>query len=336
MNNADPLQSRYALVREMLEVPDFVRRLDIKRITSFSDRIAGGDILLTGEGSSRIFPAKKTMADAWRHRYRDRLHTEAATQALEYDLRDSFVFIASNSGKTKEGVRLLRRLRETGSAGIVGVVANPGTPLATEPDSSYLLFCGPEKAVAATKSVLEQALFYDILFRSRAGLELPDLGRLADLMEKALSSTVPVELVAALKGAGTICWAGRNDGVAEELTLKTNEITRKKSDFLEGTYAAHGIEEVLDRSDAVVVVDPFPEEEAKFEEVLVRGVGLPVVAIAQRETRFPSLRVPSYGEFTPYIQLCAGWNLLVALGIALGVDLDHPVRARKIGNEFQG
>jgi glucosamine--fructose-6-phosphate aminotransferase (isomerizing) len=336
MNLSDPIQSGFALVREMLEAPDMVRRLDLKRITSFGEKLRGGSVLLSGEGSSRIFPAKKTLADSWRHRYPDRLFTEGSTQALEYDLRDTFVFIASNSGKTKEAVRLLRHLRRSGCSGMIGVVANPGTPLANESDSAYVLSCGAEKAVAATKSVLEQALFYDIMFRARAGQDLPDLRKLADLMEEALKAAVSEEIVDALRGAPTIYWAGRNDGVAEELTLKTNEITRKKADFLEGTYAAHGIEEVLDASDAVVVVDPFPEEEEKFEEVLVKGVGLHVAAIAHRETRFPSLRVPSYGDFSPYIELCAGWNILVSAGLALGVDLDHPVRARKIGNEFAG
>ena len=110
MNSVDPLQGRYALVREMLEVPDYVRALDVGRIAAFADRVKGEPILLTGEGSSRIFPAKKTMADGLRWRYRERLVTDGATQALEYDLRESFVFIASNSGKTKEGVRLLRHL----------------------------------------------------------------------------------------------------------------------------------------------------------------------------------------------------------------------------------
>ncbi|HTX71191.1 MAG TPA: sugar isomerase [Rectinemataceae bacterium] len=336
MNSVDPLQGRYALVREMLEVPDYVRALDVGRIAAFADRVKGEPILLTGEGSSRIFPAKKTMADGLRWRYRERLVTDGATQALEYDLRESFVFIASNSGKTKEGVRLLRHLKQTGCAGSVGVVANAGTPLDLEPDFSYVLGCGPEKAVAATKSVVEQALFYDILFRLRNGAELPDLRRLADCMDAALRAELPAQFMPALLGGGLIGWAGRNDGVAEELTLKTNEITRRKADFLEGTYAAHGIEEVLDGSDVVIVIDPFEAEEAKFEEVLVRGVGLPVLAISGRPSRFPTLLVPTYGDFSPYIMLCAGWNLLVAAGIALGVDLDHPVRARKIGNEFRG
>jgi glucosamine--fructose-6-phosphate aminotransferase (isomerizing) len=137
-----------------------------------------------------------------------------------------------------------------------------------------------------------------------------------------------------VKKANTIYFAGYNDGVAEELTLKTNEITRRKSDFLEGTYAAHGIEEVMDKNDIVFVVDPIEEEIDKFQEVLVKGVGLTVVAIADRDTPFTTIRVPSAGEMNPYVYLCAGWNLLVEIGIATGINLDKPERARKVGNEF--
>ena len=122
--------------------------------------------------------------------------------------------------------------------------------------------------------------------------------------------------------------------MAEELTLKTNEIARKKSDFLEGTYAVHGIEEVMDPRDVVVVIDPIADEEAKFETVLVDGVGLTVVAISTVDTRFPTIRVPDAGEMNPFVFLAAGWNLLVEIGLALEIDLDKPERARKVGNEF--
>ena len=66
----------------------------------------------------------------------------------------------------------------------------------------------------------------------------------------------------------------RNDGVAEELTLKTNEITRKRSDFFEGTYGAHGVEEVLTKDDVIIWIDPFEDQEAKFEDVLIGGVSM--------------------------------------------------------------
>ncbi len=108
--------------------------------------------------------------------------------------------------------------------------------------------------------------------------------------------TIDSAIVQAAVKAPTIYFAGYNDGVAEELTLKTNEITRKKSDYLEGTYAVHGIEEVMNPNDVVFVVDPIDEEIEKFQEVLIKGVGLKVIAIANRNTPLPTIRVPDAGE----------------------------------------
>ena len=120
------------------------------------------------------------------------------------------------------------------------------------------------------------------------------------------------------------------------MTLKTNEITRKKSDFLEGTYVVHGIEEVMDKNDIVFVIDPVEEEIEKFQEVLVKGVGLKVIAIADWDTPFTTIRIPSLGEMNPCVILIVGWNLLIEIGLEIGIDLDKPGRACKVGNEFLG
>jgi len=165
---------------------------------------------------------------------------------------------------------------------------------------------------------------------------MPDLAHLGDLLSEAMEAEIPESIAAVLTKAHLLYWAGRNNGVAEELALKTNEITHKKSDFLEGTYAVHGIEEVMRSDEAVIVVDPFVQEEEKFQEVLEKGVGLSVVALAPRETRFATIRVPAYDEFSPYLQLAAGWSLLVEIGVRLGINLDKAERARKVGNEFKG
>jgi glucosamine--fructose-6-phosphate aminotransferase (isomerizing) len=153
-------------------------------------------------------------------------------------------------------------------------------------------------------------------------------------MRSALTVEIPAEITDRIANAGTICFAGRNDGVSEELTLKTNEITRKPSDFFEGTYGAHGVEEVLNADDVIVWIDPYADQEEKFEQVLIDGVGLTIVAIADRETRFPTIRIPDAGDLGGYVQMAAGWNLLVEVGSKLGVNLDKPERARKVGNEF--
>ena len=65
-----------------------------------------------------------------------------------------------------------------------------------------------------------------------------------------------------------------------------------------------------------------------------QGVGLKVVAIADHDTPFETIRVPEAGDFKPYVMLCASWNLLVEIGIATGINLDKPERARKVGNEL--
>jgi glucosamine--fructose-6-phosphate aminotransferase (isomerizing) len=187
--------------------------------------------------------------------------------------------------------------------------------------------------VAATKSVVEQALFYESVVWHIMGME-KELTGLPVKIESVLTMNIDPDIIQLAVKAPTIYFAGYNDGVAEELTLKTNEITRKKSDFLEGTYAVHGIEEVMEKNDIVFVIDPIEDEIEKFKEVLIEGVGLNVVAIADRQTSLPTIQVPYAGTFAPYLFLCAGWNLLVETGIALGINLDKPERARKVGNEL--
>jgi glucosamine--fructose-6-phosphate aminotransferase (isomerizing) len=337
LNLKDPKYSRFALVREMMATPDVVRRFDPRAAEPFVAEVRKlGRLFLTGEGSSRIFPAKRAIYDALRRGDPLAIATDGATQALEYDLAGYAVFGASNSGKTKEVVRLFQKLAAVGHPAAFGLTANAGSPLDKICRRSHVLASGREEAVAATKTVVEQALFYDSLLAGLRGDRLGDLAAVADMMEQALTQPIDPQLVDRAKRATTVYFAGRNNGVAEELTLKTNEITRKKADFLEGTYAVHGIEEVMEAGELAVVVDPFEPEEGKLKECLVDGVGLTVMAIAARRGAFPTLLVPDAGRRQSYVEIAAGWNLLVEIGVGLGIDLDRPQRARKVGNEYLG
>jgi glutamine---fructose-6-phosphate transaminase (isomerizing) len=338
MNASDSKYSRFGLVCDMLATVDVVRDFTCDHLKDTARAIGSvGRLLLTGEGSSRIFPAKHAILQARRHNYPLTLHTESAKQAQEYDLSNWSVFAASNSGKTSEVIKLLSDLKVKNHKHLYGLTATPNSKLEEIAVKSYTLNCGPESAVAATKSVIEQALFYHGLLESACGIPLlaKRCKALADQMREALTLEIDPALTDKIAAANTIYFAGRNDGVAEELTLKTNEITRKKSDYLEGTYAVHGIEEVMNRDDVVIWLDPYQDSEQKFHDVLVKGVGLTVVTIAPRQTMFPSIVVPE-GELQSYILMAAGWNVLVEAGVKLDIDLDKPIRARKVGNEFVG
>lgn len=335
MNLTDEKYNRYALVREMMETPDIFRNFKPSAVQRFIKKIRSKKgLLLTGEGSSRIFPAKRAITALRRAGSFFPVITEGSAQAAEYPLNDYAVFAASNSGQTKEVVRLLYTLEKRNLDALFGLTANKNTKLEELATDTHILSCGKEDAVAATKSVMEQGLFYDAIVRGLLGQDMSGLDYAADKIEEALTMEIDPDLIDRIKASDIIYFAGRNNGVAEELALKTNEITRKKSAFLEGTFAVHGIEEVMDKNEVLIWIEPFPEEEEKFRECLVNGVGMSVFSISCEHTPFQGMRIPFGGQYAEYVKLAAGWNLLVEVGIALGIDLDKPIRARKVGNEY--
>lgn len=335
MNTKEKKYIKYTLVREMMETPEIIRIFDPLAAGSFLKPAASRKgLFLTGEGSSRIFPAKRAIYASMKRGSGLPVMAEGDTQAEEYNLKDLTVFAASNSGQTKEVIRLVALLKKLNHPAVFGLTANKGTKLEELAIKTHVLKCGKENAVAATKSVIEQALFYDSLLRLIWNEKMEGLKDLADKTDIALTTKIDAGIIEIIRNADLIYFAGRNNGVAEELALKTNEITRKKSAFLEGTFAVHGIEEVMNKNEVVIWMDPFKAEQEKFNECLVKGVGMNIIAVSSEKTMFPTIIIPSGGQYAEYVQLAAGWNILVETGITLGIDLDKPQRARKVGNEY--
>lgn len=331
--------SEFGLVKDMLQTPEVIRSFNPQVVAPIVDAIrAQGKLFFTGEGSSRLFPGKSAIRRSRSNGWPLVLHTEAGRQSQEYKLQDWAVLAMSNSGRTAEVIRLYNDLKAANHSALFSLTAIAQSTLESLAAKGFVLNCGKEGAVAATKSVIEQALFCQALVEAVAGQTTlaSRLPALADAFQQALTQPIDPALTAKLCAAGTIYIAGRNDGVAEELALKANEITRKRSDYLEGTYAVHGIEEIMNADDVVVWIDPYPESEQKFHDCLVKGVGLTVIAISSRPTMFPTIQIPDAGELSGFVQLAAGWNLLVEIGVKLGINVDKPTRARKVGNEFTG
>jgi glucosamine--fructose-6-phosphate aminotransferase (isomerizing) len=324
----------FALVKEMLETVEIVRNFQTKDLSAVVKAVQEtGKLFLTGEGSSRIFPAKNAINIAQKNALPLTIYTEGSRQAAELDLSKFVLFGASNSGKTKEVISLFQSCH---AAKKYALTAFSQTPLGKLSDDEFILNCGKERAIAATKSVIEQALFYHQLLSNLMGREInyKTLNILANFARQILEMEINPEITSQIKNARIIYFAGRNVGPAEEATLKANEILRKKSVYLEGTYAVHGIEEAMEAGEIVILVDPFPEEEEIFKEVLVAKVGMNAIAISSHKTIFPTIEIPSLDDFNYYLQLLACWNILIEVGIAARMNLDKTVRARKVGNEY--
>ncbi|NLP12375.1 sugar isomerase, partial [bacterium] len=122
--------TRYALVREMMDAVGLMKRFDPAQTAEISDVIKkSGRLMLTGEGSSRIFPAKNAIAKALTLGLELPIATDGCRQCAHYDLSRFAVFCASNSGKTKEAVLLARKLAHSGHRRLFALCADSGTPL---------------------------------------------------------------------------------------------------------------------------------------------------------------------------------------------------------------
>ena len=109
MNSREDKYTRFALCREMMGAVEVVRRFDPGRTSDIAGVIAGiGRLMLTGEGSSRIFPAGNAIRKALTWGLDLQVVTDGSRQAATYDLSKFATIAASNSGRTNEVVRLVR------------------------------------------------------------------------------------------------------------------------------------------------------------------------------------------------------------------------------------
>lgn len=324
-----------ALISEMMETPDIIRNFDFSKTAGVAKRIQEKKrVFISGEGSSRILPAKNFMSEALRLGVDIATATDGSYQGCEYDLSKYVVLLGSNSGQTKETITLMRKLLKEGHKDVFAFTNTPGSVLDNEAHGAINFAGGKENAVAASKSVIEHALTYQSIL-----CNIMDCGncnaskvKAGDLAETVLKADIDQRIVDRMASARMLFIAGRNNGVAEEMALKTTEITRKPAQYLEGTIVLHGYEEIMSKDDVVIFIEPYETEYDKMQQIFVKNVGAEVVAISSKDTPFNTVKTPLLDGYSNFLALMAGWNLLIQTGQKLGVNLDKPARARKVGN----
>ncbi len=331
--------------KEMLEGALVCRNFNFSVMEGIAKKVGKRRIILTGMGSSVLFPAKQAKNRALKLGIANSVEAFFASDLLQYgSFSGTVIFLCSNSGETKEVIELLKHAGKRG-AECVGVTARPGSTLAKMADELIVMSCGFEKGVASTKSVVEQGLIFDSLMFHLARLQgkdvnfarlkrgLQDAGK---KMEANLRKKMGNSLVGKLAGAEPYFYVGLDNGVAEELTLKTHEIARKLAVFYPDTHMLHGVAEAISKG-AIIVIDParFRSDAGKFADV-ARKTGCCLLGLGEKTRGFEALEFGMNYAFRNYCLLSAGWMLLLNVTKRLGVDIDHPKKISKIGNPYGG
>ena len=130
MNLKEEKYAKYYLVQEMMGTVPTVAKFnpDCSKFVADSVRKTGR-IFFSGEGSSRLLPAKNCRRVALTWGLAAEFQNDGSHQAADYDLSRYTVLIDSNSGRTKEALLLAKKLQAEGHKDTFALSANPDTPI---------------------------------------------------------------------------------------------------------------------------------------------------------------------------------------------------------------
>ena len=260
------------------------------------------------------------------------------------DMSKSAVVALSQSGETPDVVEYVLRARARG-AFTIAVTNGPESELGRAADVTLPLVAGPERAVAASKTYVNQLAALALLAGGAAerGSEIADgLRRVADLLEGALEpleQAVPkVATAFAYVGRMYVIGRGIEFATAREIALKLTETCRVAAEPLTATDLAHGPIAALDALFPVWTIASRDESLPAVVDAAarVREAGATVVASGNAAAEIAgaayALPVPEPPApiLAPLLSVVPGQLFAGALARAKGLDADRPAGLTKV------
>jgi glucosamine--fructose-6-phosphate aminotransferase (isomerizing) len=329
-----------ALVRLLERTDDFARVADAVR-----ERRAT-TIRMVGHGSSDNAASYGVYAFGLLPRWtalRDSISLTVYYGA-ELDMSGSTALALSQSGQTPDVVEYLRRARRKG-AFTVAITNDPTSELATAAEAVILLCAGPETAVAATKTYVNQVAALGLLAAHAAGEGdrfADHLRAVADLMAGLILSLeariTNVAIPFAFAGRMFVIGRGAEFATAREVALKLLETCRVAAEPLTATDLAHGPVAALDPMFPVwtiasddetlpAVLDAAARAREAGATVIASGSAAESVAGAAYVLPVPK---PPSPLLAPILSVVPGQLFVWALARTKGLDPDEPRGLSKI------
>ncbi|MCB1532052.1 MAG: SIS domain-containing protein [Alphaproteobacteria bacterium] len=331
---------------EMLQAPDIFRSFNAAASNPLKAALEKtGALYVIGEGSSRKLPGQNLIRQSMSLQApRPYIFALSGSECHDYNFENGVVVLVSNSGQTQEVCALGDRLKNEGHENLFALTNFADSHLATlcGAEKTILLECGAEQGVAATKTIMKQALvLHAALPGAQTVFTRNTLAETGTAIEAVLTNHGPSEtMTALLADANNIYLAGANNGPGEELALKFSE-TCKPAHFLPGSEIVHGPQETIGANDLVILIDPHSDYHARLHKKIIEETPANVIAIRSPGNDLSALNLAPAHIYTlpkhqkvlrPYFQLAAGWRLLIETAEKLKIDIDHPKRAEKVGN----
>jgi len=260
------------------------------------------------------------------------------------DMSGSTVIGLSQSGRTPDVIEYVAEARRLG-AFTVALTNDVSSDLAAEAEAVLPLAAGPEQAVAATKTYLNQVAALGLLAAHAAGEGdrfASQLEVVSGLLEETIAELEPnvrrIALPFASVGRMFVIGRGTEFATAREIALKLLETCRIAAEPLTATDFAHGPVAALDPLFPVwtiasddetlpAVVDAAARARATGAALVASGPAAEAIADAAYVLPVPAPPTPL---LSPILSVVPGQLFAGALAQARGLDPDSPVGLSKV------
>jgi glucosamine--fructose-6-phosphate aminotransferase (isomerizing) len=336
---------------EIREQPHALRALlehdaDFARVAATARERGTSVVRMVGHGSSDNAASYGVYAFGLLPRWtalRDSI-TLTAYYDAQLELRGSTVVALSQSGRTPDVIDYVTRARRAG-AYTVALTNDPGSDLASEADDVLPLEAGPENAVAASKTYLNQVAALGLLAAHAAGEGerfAAGIATTAELLEQMLpdleSRVRRIALPFASVGRMFVVGRGIQFGTAREIALKLLETCRVAAEPLTATDLAHGPVAALDSLFPVwaVATDDETLDVVVEAAARIREAGATLIASGPAAAAIPDAQyclpvpTPPNPLLAPLLSVVPGQLFAGAVARAKGLDPDRPRGLSKV------
>jgi glucosamine--fructose-6-phosphate aminotransferase (isomerizing) len=344
-------QGGETFLAEIRDQPAALTRLlerggEFERVAALMHRRNARTIRMVGHGSSDNAASYGVYAFGLLPRwtaFRDSISL-SVNYGMRLDLTGCTVLALSQSGRTPDVLEYVDRARRSGAL-TVAITNEPDSELGATAEAVLPLEAGSERAVAATKTYLNQVAALALLAAHAAGRGRQYAGGVR-LVSEELDGLVPdlerrvLPLAASFAFTGRMFVIGRGPefATAREIALKLLETTRIAAEPLTATDLAHGPVAALDPLFPVWAV---ASEDETLPAVLeaaerTRAMGAALIASGSAAGRVQGaeyvLPVPDLGSrlLSPLLSVVPGQLFAWALARAKGLDPDRPRGLTKV------
>jgi glucosamine--fructose-6-phosphate aminotransferase (isomerizing) len=337
---SDKGEYKHFMLKEIMEEPQAVRAAVMQDKPSFTqlamDILRAKQVVITACGTSRYA--------ALVGRY---LFSEVAQKfcdvvmASEFQYfsssidRNTLVIAVSQSGETADVTEGVKRAKAK-EAQVISIINKPGSILSRMSDGVIYLNCGPEIAVAATKSLISQlAIFYLLSFTmvnqfdqavDRLKAVSGELTKALDWNRKQLE-----ELARRFKDKRDFYYIARgiNFPIASEAALKLKEISYVHAEGLPAGELKHGTLALVEEGTPMIAICPndytFNETLSNATEAKARGAFIIGVSDKEDELYDAWIKIPQVDSpFYPMVSIAPLHLFAYYLALKLGKDPDKP------------